>query len=525
MMFVEDPRDGAGPSPEAVVDHRDRLLASLEESGFDELPALLERRLVEWWFLLDPVELNALLDRVEPNTLARSPLASAIFVLTGGSASDVDKDALLRARVAGLQEVSVQRALRTPAPQRLATALLWRLRGRTRDALTLARATVPSGPAPLLADPTAGWSSFVALQTAITAALAGELRVARDSLEFVMMARHPRHLSFQLRDAYSLAALLDASFGEPESARDHLAHASTVARTTSWTEPLIDARIQSVERVLAAREHYRTVTLSAPDAHGELWPYTALAVGDTAILAGQFRELDAHAARLSRVMHRDPAADGLPATAIPWLRAAVAIEEVRLDDAKALLDLCDDAVPLTALARAVLALRRHDPESALGFADRLSVAAADYARLRTAAHYLRAEALVMLGRDVDAVRTLESIPPVSEWVLDHTVVAVSATLVDAVHKPEFRASRAPAIAAMTRARQHGVQMPQAPMLTPRQREILQLLRAGRSRAEIATALHLSPNTVKTHLRMLFDRLEVASRDHAIEKAIAWGLVS
>jgi DNA-binding CsgD family transcriptional regulator len=48
-------------------------------------------------------------------------------------------------------------------------------------------------------------------------------------------------------------------------------------------------------------------------------------------------------------------------------------------------------------------------------------------------------------------------------------------------------------------------------LTPRQREVLELLKAGRSYKEIAQALHLTSNTVHTHASRIYRRLGVEGR--------------
>src|SRR4051812_7001043 len=48
-------------------------------------------------------------------------------------------------------------------------------------------------------------------------------------------------------------------------------------------------------------------------------------------------------------------------------------------------------------------------------------------------------------------------------------------------------------------------------LTPRECEILDLLASGRSNKELARALNISPNTVKTHVARLYDKLGVDRR--------------
>ncbi len=55
-------------------------------------------------------------------------------------------------------------------------------------------------------------------------------------------------------------------------------------------------------------------------------------------------------------------------------------------------------------------------------------------------------------------------------------------------------------------------------LTARECEILELLASGRSNKELARTLGISPNTVKTHLARLYEKLDVANRIGAIEKA-------
>jgi DNA-binding CsgD family transcriptional regulator len=55
-------------------------------------------------------------------------------------------------------------------------------------------------------------------------------------------------------------------------------------------------------------------------------------------------------------------------------------------------------------------------------------------------------------------------------------------------------------------------------LTRRECEILELVAAGQSNKEMARALSISPNTVKTHIANIYQKLEVERRVQAIEKA-------
>lgn len=55
-------------------------------------------------------------------------------------------------------------------------------------------------------------------------------------------------------------------------------------------------------------------------------------------------------------------------------------------------------------------------------------------------------------------------------------------------------------------------------LTPRECQVLERLASGQSNKELARALDISPNTVKTHVARLYAKLEVRNRVEAIEKA-------
>jgi DNA-binding NarL/FixJ family response regulator len=62
-----------------------------------------------------------------------------------------------------------------------------------------------------------------------------------------------------------------------------------------------------------------------------------------------------------------------------------------------------------------------------------------------------------------------------------------------------------------------------PQLTAREHEVLDLLAAGRSNAELAATLVLSPKTVRNHVSNVFAKLQVADRAQAIVLARDAGL--
>ena len=61
-------------------------------------------------------------------------------------------------------------------------------------------------------------------------------------------------------------------------------------------------------------------------------------------------------------------------------------------------------------------------------------------------------------------------------------------------------------------------------LSPRELDVLAEIAAGHSNKEIAARLHVSPNTVKTHVARLYEKLGARRRTDALRRARELGLV-
>jgi len=64
----------------------------------------------------------------------------------------------------------------------------------------------------------------------------------------------------------------------------------------------------------------------------------------------------------------------------------------------------------------------------------------------------------------------------------------------------------------------------APPLTVREREVLELVASGASAPEIGERLHLSTGTIKSHLSHLYEKLGVSDRAAAVAEAMRRGLL-
>jgi two-component system NarL family response regulator len=95
----------------------------------------------------------------------------------------------------------------------------------------------------------------------------------------------------------------------------------------------------------------------------------------------------------------------------------------------------------------------------------------------------------------------------------------AAELTDAIHAVYAGKSRIPAFVAEKLAERMG-----GPALTARELEVLKRIVAGRSNKEIASDLHISEATVKTHINSILSKLGVSDRTQAATSALQRGIV-
>jgi two-component system, NarL family, response regulator DevR len=93
----------------------------------------------------------------------------------------------------------------------------------------------------------------------------------------------------------------------------------------------------------------------------------------------------------------------------------------------------------------------------------------------------------------------------------------------AVHRGEAAVSPAVAAKVLARLRHTATSdVPAGPQLSNSQREILRLISQGYSNREIASRIHLSENTVKSHTQEIFRKLQVRNRVEAAIRATKEG---
>ncbi len=77
---------------------------------------------------------------------------------------------------------------------------------------------------------------------------------------------------------------------------------------------------------------------------------------------------------------------------------------------------------------------------------------------------------------------------------------------------------------LPRNAKHAPCMEMPPELTPRELEILDLVKDGLTNCDISDKLHISLNTVKYHLHHILIKLDARGRAHAVAKAMGMGII-
>jgi DNA-binding NarL/FixJ family response regulator len=107
----------------------------------------------------------------------------------------------------------------------------------------------------------------------------------------------------------------------------------------------------------------------------------------------------------------------------------------------------------------------------------------------------------------------------------HGVIQKDASLVELVRAVRTVADGKPYIdAALANLMLEGEGVIEA-RLTRREIEVLQLLANGSSNESIASALHIAPDTVRTHLRKAMSKLRCTTRTQAVATAMRQSLIS
>ncbi len=97
--------------------------------------------------------------------------------------------------------------------------------------------------------------------------------------------------------------------------------------------------------------------------------------------------------------------------------------------------------------------------------------------------------------------------------------------VRAVHRGESGIEPGVAARVLDRFAQLSREEAQAPLLSEREMEVLQLMAKGSANKQIALSLSISDSTVKTHVANIFQKLDVSGRTEAVTQALQIGIIA
>ena len=399
-----------------------------------------------------------------------------------------------------------------------------RVRGRMTPAICLAVLVERLGHIAMVHQPALIESRLPSalLQAGITRGLADDLQGAavtlRDAYE-----RSPHSRTAHVgRDAAAKSALFLALAGEIDTARRWLQRHDDAPTVTGWHRPRVElsadlaralVAIESLDEVGAETAVHR---LEQPVNSEQNWAAAvtfavarhALAWGDR---LGALEDVSRDRLRFADYLGDHTTLGPLLCQAEVDLRLSVG-QWRRAQDAMA----GQPEHPLVSVAAARTALFAGEPASAAKLTA-AAIAEAHSPRVRMEA----------LGVQVAAnLRLSQPSPAANSW--DHLAAAVRRTGARLIGLGVCQADRR-RVAADPGAVGAGVRdlypaLAEPLQLTSQQRLVLAGLAAGEGLKEIAARAHLSYNTVKTHAKALYRRLDAKTRDEALARAFEAGLL-
>ena len=397
-----------------------------------------------------------------------------------------------------------------------------RLRGRAGAALDLVpelhEEAVKVQP---MFDTRSGWNLMISAQCGVTAMLAGEFRAALDYFAAAQSHVILPTLLFFNRDAHVKSAIIHALFGDTEDAVIALGQAKRIPRTGSWVEPIIDTHAALAEAILDHDFDRASLTLRALPLRevGEMWPFLVLGLHRQLLRSGRLLELSDRLATFENLGFPRIEGEGFAGSVLPMSRSVVHL--MRGDHASAERSIAagDPEFVGTRLVSAAVAVSRGRGQRALQLARSAAKGTDGLRQLQLRRYGIMAHAHLTLGRREQALETLHTLESIVGGIRGEDVPFLAAEVHELATSavPKWERLEAP-----VKPVQPSLELPVP--LTAREREVLHLLASGASRTEIAERLFISMNTLKTHLRGVYRKLDSPNRATAILRAERAGLL-
>jgi LuxR family transcriptional regulator, maltose regulon positive regulatory protein len=476
--------------------------------------------------------LRAYVERIPPQVVnADAELALASAGLRFEAGDDGGGDALLATAYELASSLPKTRQLRFEATATATSLYRSRSRGDVNATLEAARVT--------LAEP---WSEVVGPELrALTLTSLGMAEFVADDV--VSAGEHLRQAAGLARESgneYLLllaevyGAAVDLREGRMDSADARASAAAELAERRGWTETpaaaqaylsLVSIRLWG-GNLVAARALIDCASAAAagsPDLLLQAW--VALMRGRVSLMDGRPLEAVEALRAIRSLLETPPTHVAVPAAlweADAWLALGEPARSRAALDAPGV-----DGVPDLSLVRARLELAGGEPGAALGELDHFYRSQREPFMPYAACQALVIEALARdaLRDESGALRSLERCLDLAEprgqgGVLLTFGASLRSLLRRAIAQGTSHRSLADELLAELDGESASGEGPVHPLLEPlseRELAVLRFLPTMLSNAEIASEMYVSPNTVKTHLKHVYRKLDVADRRQAVRR--------
>lgn len=487
--------------PQIEVTAGVRLLAAHDAGATDEVIAIITRSPLEAWFGVPPDRMREILRTIPPDAIPAGSAVRAFRLFLNGPV------------------VSHPAAEADPSE---VAALLFdaRARGEARDAAEVMRRASESPRMNALFDETEGLATFQAVQLGMSQMLTGDLAEALASFTVARRTPPPTSLTALLRDAYVKAALVHALHGDPRAAQRNLALAAELPRTSSWVEYVIDAHASLATAAIVddgglddAIERVERIPVPLV---GELWPYRVDVLFRLHLRRGDLEAAEASVAGFRPAASGFVPGQGVAGSVFAAAEATAALLRGDIPRARTLLAGVDERPAVYRVLREAVAVASGDSAESIRRLIGLRAQTAPLRQLEFFRVTLLSAALLSRGDTDDATALLRGLVTRSGGLDD----------VERVYVPEVVAQFAhAAVEGWPEGFGNAMLLGSpAPILTPRERAVLQLLATDLTRAQIAETLFVSENTVKSQQRTLFRKLGATTRVQALLAAHRFGLL-
>lgn len=493
--------EGFAMEPPIQVTAGPRLLAAHEAGNTDQVVAIITESPLEAWFGVPPDRMREILRTIPPDAVPAGSAVRAFRLFLNGPVVAPPRADL---------DTSDMAALFFDA----------RARGEANDAVEIIRRVSGNERMNALFDETAGLATFQAVQLGLSQMLAGDHADALASFTLARRTPPPATLTALLRDAYVKPALVHALHGDPGTAKRELDLAAALPRTSSWVEQVIDAHAALAAAAIVdddglddAVEQVERIPVHLL---GELWPYRVDVLFRLHLRRGRLEEAEASVTRFRPAASGYLPGQGVPGSVFAASEATAALLRADVARARSLLSEVDERPTVYRVLREAVAVASGDSAEAIHRLIGLHAQTAPLRQLEFFRVSLLSAALLGQGDTDDATELLRGLVERSGGLHD----------VERVYVPDVVAQFAHATVegwpdGFGNALLIGTRVP---TLTPRERTVLNLMASELTRAQIAEALFVSENTVKSQQRTLFRKLGATTRVEALMAAHRLGLI-